>query len=70
MFARVRALLSTAVVLLGVGLATAVPASAARHTRHHHVRHQRSAHNGIPQRNGGDHDADNNGSPSDGDGSL
>jgi hypothetical protein len=28
---------------------------------HHHV---------IPQHNGGDHDADNNGGPSDGDGSV
>jgi hypothetical protein len=32
-----------------------------------HVRH---SHRGIPQHNGGDHDADNNGGPSDGDGRV
>ena len=67
---RIRALLGTAVVSLGLGLATAVPASAARRARHHHVRHQRSVHHGIPQGNGGDQDADNNGGPSDGDGNI
>jgi hypothetical protein len=72
---RFRSLVGTAVVLLGVGLTTAVPASAARHSRHHpvhhhHVRHHRSVHHGIPQHNGGDHDPDNNGGPSDGDGNL
>jgi len=35
--------------------------------RHHHSRHR---HSGIPQHNGGDHDSDNNGGPSDGDGNL
>jgi hypothetical protein len=29
-----------------------------------------AADNGIPQNNGGDHDADNNGGPSDGDGGI
>jgi hypothetical protein len=33
---------------------------------HHHHHH----HGGIPQHNGGDHDADNNGGPSDGDGNI
>ena len=33
---------------------------------HHHHHH----HHGIPQHNGGDHDADNNGGPSDGDGNI
>jgi predicted lipoprotein with Yx(FWY)xxD motif len=31
---------------------------------------RRPAANGIPQHNGGDHDADNNGGPSDGDGNI
>jgi hypothetical protein len=34
---------------------------------HHHHHHH---HHGIPQHNGGDHDADNNGGPSDGDGNI
>jgi hypothetical protein len=29
-----------------------------------------SSSTGIPQHNGGDHDADNNGGPSDGDGNI
>ena len=33
---------------------------------HHHHHH----HHAIPQHNGGDHDADNNGGPSDGDGLM
>jgi hypothetical protein len=71
MFAhRVRALLCAAGVLLSLGLATAVPASAARHPRHHTTHHHRSVHSGIPQHNGGDQDADNNGGPSDGDGNI
>jgi hypothetical protein len=43
--------------LVGGGIASA------GHRHHHH-------HHGIPQHNGGDHDADNNGGPSDGDGNL
>jgi hypothetical protein len=38
-------------------------AHVAKHRRHHH-----HSHHGIPQHNGGDHDADNRGGPSDGDG--
>ncbi len=49
------------VVALGVG-GGAATALAGHH--HHHHRH------GIPQHNGGDHDADNNGGPSDGDGGV
>jgi Spy/CpxP family protein refolding chaperone len=45
--------------------ANGAPAHASRHHRHHH-RH----HSTIPQHNGGDHDADNNGGPSDGDGNI
>jgi hypothetical protein len=37
---------------------------------HHHVAAHTSSGNKIPQNNGGDHDADNNGAPSDGDGNL
>ncbi|MGI8411045.1 MAG: COG4315 family predicted lipoprotein [Solirubrobacteraceae bacterium] len=62
--------------LLTGGFATALPASAASHRSHprahhpHHrpVHHHHHAGGAIPQRNGGDHDADNNGAPSDGDG--
>ena len=49
----------SAVPLLHVG-----DAHAAKHHRHH--RH----HSTIPQHNGGDHDADNRGGPSDGDGNV
>ena len=40
--------------------------AAKKHRPHHrhHVRHR------IPQHNGGDHDFDNNGGPSDGDGNV
>ncbi|MFL5912113.1 MAG: hypothetical protein ACJ768_16255 [Gaiellaceae bacterium] len=45
----------------------AVHAAKHHHARHHHGRrHAR----GIPQHNGGDHDSDNNGGPSDGDGNI
>ncbi len=44
-------------------VAGSVTAHSARHHRHHH-----RSHHGIPQHNGGDHDADNRGGPSDGDG--
>lgn len=57
------ALGSGALALGGVGAFSAMPASA--HHRHHHHHHH-----GIPQHNGGDHDADNNGGPSDGDGNI
>ncbi|MGI8920691.1 MAG: hypothetical protein ACR2HD_03305 [Solirubrobacteraceae bacterium] len=43
------------------------------HTTTHtqtHTTHQAPPSGGIPQANGGDHDADNNGGPSDGDGNL
>ena len=48
----------------GIAQAGTVTAHAARH--HHHRHH----HSRIPQHNGGDHDADNNGGPSDGDGNT
>jgi hypothetical protein len=54
-----------AVLAAAAGLA-ASPAVAGAHAskRHHHHSH------GIPQHNGGDHDADNRGGPSDGDGNV
>ena len=55
-------------------------ATAARHRRHHHHRATvptvttppapPASMNPIPQNNGGDHDADNNGGPIDGDGAI
>jgi hypothetical protein len=53
------------VLAVSVGL-SASPAVAGAHAakkRHHH-------HTSIPQHNGGDHDADNRGGPSDGDGNI
>lgn len=44
---------------------TAVASTTGHPSRHHHRQHH---HAGIPQHNGGDHDSDNNGAPSDGDG--
>jgi hypothetical protein len=54
---------------LAIGLAGVAQAAAPRshHPRHHHVAHH---HSKIPQHNGGDQDADNNGGPSDGDGNI
>ena len=65
---RVRGLLVAALALLAFGTATVAPASAVAHARRHHHRHH--VHHRIPQHNGGDKDADNNGGPSDGDGNL
>jgi hypothetical protein len=47
-------------------LALAVGGAGMAFAGHHHHHH----HHGIPQHNGGDHDADNNGGPSDGDGLI
>ena len=60
-----RALLPGALaVAAAIGLAgTAQASSHHHHRRHHHTAH----HSTIPQHNGGDRDADNNGGPSDGD---
>ncbi len=78
---RIYRLLAVGVVLIATGIATAVPVSAApgrSHPRAHHPHrrpvhpvhhHHRHVGGGIPQHNGGDRDADNNGAPSDGDGS-
>ena len=48
-------------------LALAVGGTGVAFAGHHHHHHH---HHGIPQHNGGDHDADNNGGPSDGDGNI
>jgi hypothetical protein len=70
--------LSTATIavcaLLGLSvpaLAQAGGAGAHAASRHHVVRHRHHRHHSaIPQHNGGDQDADNNGGPSDGDGNI
>ena len=49
-------------------VASAAPGHATAHAAKHRKKHRR--HHGIPQHNGGDRDADNNGGPSDGDGNV
>jgi hypothetical protein len=51
------------IVAVIAALAVAVGGAGVAFAGHHHHHHH-----GIPQHNGGDHDADNNGGPSDGDG--
>ena len=63
MFSTTKARIAIGLAVLGIGGAVALPSAMARHHHHHHQ-------HGIPQHNGGDHDADNNGGPSDGDGSI
>ena len=63
MFSATKARIAVGLALLGIVATGAAPAAMARHHHHHH-------HAGIPQHNGGDHDADNNGGPSDGDGNI
>ena len=54
--------LGSGALALGVVSIGAMPAAASHHHHHHH--------RCIPQNNRGDHDADNNGGPSDGDGCM
>jgi hypothetical protein len=54
------AVLAAVAAMIGGGSTSLAVAS------HHHMNH----HRGIPQHNGGDHDGDNNGGPSDGDGRI
>ena len=61
MLSTTKARIAIGLAVLGIGGAVALPSAMARHHHHHH---------GIPQNNGGDHDADNNGGPSDGDGRI
>jgi hypothetical protein len=58
-----------AVLASAAGLAASPAITGAHASRHKHHHHHHHAH-GIPQHNGGDHDADNNGGPSDGDGNV
>jgi len=44
--------------------------TATHHRVKHHTRHRAHRVSGIPQHNGGDRDADNNGGPNDGDGNV
>jgi hypothetical protein len=72
MFAdRLTRVIASGAVMLGAGAIAVLPAGASTHRSHHHA-HHRSHHSssGIPQHNGGDRDADNNGGPSDGDGNV
>jgi hypothetical protein len=64
--------LSIAFGLGGTALAAPLHSagSTAKLAHHHRRHHRRHRHSGIPQHNGGDHDSDNNGGPSDGDGNL
>jgi hypothetical protein len=62
--------LAAGAVMIGAGTLTALPVSAATHRSHHARHHSHHASSGIPQHNGGDRDADNNGGPSDGDGNF
>ena len=57
-----KARIAAALAVLGIVAGAGVPAAMAGHHHHHH--------HGIPQHNRGDHDADNNGGPSDGDGRI
>jgi hypothetical protein len=52
------------------GIAQASPLGAHTASHHHKRHHKKHHHSSIPQHNGGDHDADNNGGPSDGDGNI
>src|SRR3954454_10610415 len=65
MLSSLKSRLALFVAILAFGAFGAVPAASAHHRchRHHH-------HHCIPQHNGGDHDADNNGGPTDGDGGV
>jgi hypothetical protein len=66
--------ISSALAIAAPGLAQAgsVTAHSAKHHHVHHHKHHAKRHHrsSIPQHNGGDHDADNNGGPSDGDGNT
>ena len=59
-------LFAVMIATIAGGSATALPVYAATHHHHKHHHHATS----IPQHNGGDRDADNNGGPSDGDGNI
>lgn len=63
--------------IVACAAAVAVPTGALAGSTHHSSRHVSHRHtppprhaSGIPQHDGGDHDSDNNGGPSDGDGNV
>jgi hypothetical protein len=61
--------LAAALILLAAGAATAAPATAAQ-AKHRPPPRPFPHQSGIPQHGGGDHDPDNHGAPSDGDGNV
>jgi hypothetical protein len=67
---RIRKVIAIGAVAVGGGLITALPAEAARHNSRHRPAHHSRPTSAIPQHNGGDRDADNNGAASDGDGNI
>lgn len=62
-------LVVAAIAFSGVS-STAFAATKHHDAHHHHTHHHRHHVTKIPQHNGGDHDPDNNGNPSDGDGDI
>jgi hypothetical protein len=64
MLSKTKMRIAAGLAVLGFVAGGALPAAMAGHHHHHRQNH------GIPQHNGGDHDADNNGGPSDGDGNV
>jgi hypothetical protein len=78
MLPHLRRILAGALALMALiafsspAIASAGHAASQSATRHHVVKHHRHHrhHTSIPQHNGGDQDADNNGGPSDGDGNI
>ena len=67
--AAIAMLASVAVSAPSIAQAGASAHSSSHHHRHH-ARHHTHRSSGIPQHNGGDRDADNNGGPNDGDGNV
>ena len=70
---RRRGAITAALLLISTSVAAAVPITAAAQLRSHRSSPHRTRHavqNSIPQHGGGDHDADNFGGPSDGDGNV
>ena len=70
---RIRGAITAGLILISSSLAVALPTTAAAQPRAHQSSPHRTrhpAHNSIPQHGGGDHDADNFGGPSDGDGNV
>jgi hypothetical protein len=59
-----------AVLAAAGGLAASPAIAGAHHANHKHHKHHTHHTHRSPQHNGGDHDADNNGGPSDGDGNV